>query len=95
MDDITDLPYDMSISKFQFISIKVLCKVILLFIFTAPFLDMVTVPILAEWSDSCTSKLGRRRPFIIFLSTLLLISLVIVPYGPVISSLFVNSIKLK
>ena len=61
----------------------------------APFLDMLTVPILAEWSDSCTSSLGKRRPFIIALSTILLISLVIVPYGPVISTLVLDSHKFK
>lgn len=52
----------------------------------APFLDMVTVPLLAEWSDQCTSALGRRRPFIMFLSTMLLLSLILIPYGSTITS---------
>uniref|UniRef100_A0A0P4VX71 Solute carrier family 45 member 3 n=1 Tax=Scylla olivacea TaxID=85551 RepID=A0A0P4VX71_SCYOL len=54
----------------------------------APFLDMGTVPLLAEWSDRCTSALGRRRPFIMFLSTVLLFSLTLIPYGPTIALAF-------
>lgn len=54
----------------------------------APFLDMGTVPLLAEWSDQCTSALGRRRPFIMFLSSVLLFSLTLIPYGPTIALLF-------
>lgn len=54
----------------------------------APFLDMMTVPILAEWSDRCTSAIGRRRPFIMFLASVLLLSLILIPYSSVISSLF-------
>ncbi|XP_045623898.1 solute carrier family 45 member 3 [Procambarus clarkii] len=53
----------------------------------APFLDMMTVPLLAEWSDRCTSVLGRRRPFIMFLSIVLLLSLILVPYGPTITTI--------
>ncbi|KAK7016764.1 hypothetical protein SK128_025697 [Halocaridina rubra] len=62
----------------------------------APFLDMMTVPVLAEWSDRCTSVLGRRRPFIMSLATVLLFSLIIIPYSSVISSLFsiTNTLKL-
>jgi len=53
----------------------------------APVLDLLSVPVLAEWSDQCTSVIGRRRPFIMVLSSVLLISLIIIPYGPVITSL--------
>ena len=34
----------------------------------APFLALLTVPLLGKVSDSCTSKYGRRRPFIFFFS---------------------------
>lgn len=53
----------------------------------APVLDLLSVPVLAEWSDRCTSVIGRRRPFIMALSAVLLISLIVIPYGPVITSL--------
>lgn len=39
-------------------------------------------------SDRCTSLLGRRRPYIIALSVILLISAVAYPYGITLSSLF-------
>ncbi|KAG7173139.1 Membrane-associated transporter protein-like 1 [Homarus americanus] len=63
----------------------------------APFLDMMTVPLLAEWSDRCTSVLGRRRPFIMFLSTVLLVSLILIPYGPTITTIITgtNSSKIN
>ncbi|KAK4301984.1 hypothetical protein Pmani_025905 [Petrolisthes manimaculis] len=48
---------------------------------------LVSVPVLAEWSDRCSSPLGRRRPFIMLLSSLLLLSLIIVPYGATIIAL--------
>lgn len=53
----------------------------------APFIAMMSVPVLAEWSDRCSSPLGRRRPFIMLLASLLLLSLVLVPYGPTITAL--------
>lgn len=53
----------------------------------APFLDMMTVPLLAEWSDRCMSVLGRRRPFIMSLATVLLFSLILIPYGQIITSI--------
>lgn len=57
----------------------------------APFLDMMTVPLLAEWSDRCTSMLGRRRPFIMFLSTVLLLSLILIPYGSTITTIVLGN----
>lgn len=58
---------------------------------------MVTVPLLAEWSDQCTSALGRRRPFIMFLSTILLFSLIVIPHGTTITSVLSgdSSVKLQ
>jgi len=53
----------------------------------APVLDLLSVPVLAEWSDRCTSVIGRRRPFIMALSAVLLVSLIVIPYGPLITSL--------
>ncbi|XP_076069536.1 solute carrier family 45 member 3-like [Oratosquilla oratoria] len=53
----------------------------------APFFDLLTVPHLAEWSDSCTSPLGRRRPFIVALSFIVMFSLILIPYGPSIGVL--------
>lgn len=61
----------------------------------APFLDMMTVPVLAEWSDRCTSVLGRRRPFVMFLSSVLLLSLILIPYSSVISTMFTDTNTLK
>lgn len=61
----------------------------------APFLDMVTVPLLAEWSDQCTSALGRRRPFIMFLSTILLFSLIVIPHGTTITSVLSGDSSVK
>ncbi|KAL7645108.1 UNVERIFIED_CONTAM: hypothetical protein RMT77_003486 [Armadillidium vulgare] len=52
----------------------------------APLLDMITVPALAEWSDNSTLKCGRRRPVIICLSLILILSLVIIPLSSQISN---------
>lgn len=43
---------------------------------------------LGSLSDRCTSPLGRRRPFIIGLMTLLLIAAIFYPYGIVLSDAF-------
>ena len=40
----------------------------------APLLALLTVPLIGSLSDSCTSRFGRRRPFIFFFSVLLVIS---------------------
>jgi len=47
----------------------------------SPLLGFFLVPILGSASDSCTSPLGRRRPFIILYSVGIIIGLVLVPYG--------------
>jgi len=47
----------------------------------APFLALFTVPMLGKWSDSCTSRYGRRRPFIFFFSIVLVFSLFLLYVG--------------
>ena len=46
-----------------------------------PFLGFFFVPMIGRASDRCRSSFGRRRPFILGLGLLLIISLVIIPYG--------------
>lgn len=53
----------------------------------APFVALVTVGGLGRWSDSCTSKWGRRKPFITALSVLLVISLFLLYLGQVVISM--------
>ncbi|KAK3101626.1 hypothetical protein FSP39_004984 [Pinctada imbricata] len=55
-----------------------------------PLLAFFLVPIIGRASDSCKSHYGRRRPFILGISLLLAVSLIIVPYGDVISLWFVG-----
>lgn len=46
--------------------------------------------LIGAWSDKCTSKLGRRRPFIIIGSVLVCISLFCVGYAKEISRLLTS-----
>ncbi|WAR03056.1 S45A3-like protein [Mya arenaria] len=46
-----------------------------------PLLGFFLVPIIGRASDRCRSKFGRRRPFIVGLSILLIMSLILIPYG--------------
>ncbi|ELT92362.1 hypothetical protein CAPTEDRAFT_73170, partial [Capitella teleta] len=48
-----------------------------------PLLGFFIVPVIGRASDRCRSPFGRRRPFIFVLSLLLIVSLVIIPYGEV------------
>jgi len=50
----------------------------------APFLALFTVPVLGRWSDSCTSRFGRRRPFILGMSVVLIFSLLLLCVGQTI-----------
>ena len=52
----------------------------------APFLALFTVPMLGKMSDSCTSKYGRRRPFIFSFSIILVFSLLLLYIGQSISN---------
>jgi len=47
----------------------------------APFMALFSVPMLGKWSDSCTSRYGRRRPFIFFFSLVLVFSLFLLYVG--------------
>ncbi|XP_077994287.1 solute carrier family 45 member 3-like [Glandiceps talaboti] len=46
-----------------------------------PILALIIVPFLGVISDRCTSRYGRRRPFIFYLSIGTIITLIIIPYG--------------
>lgn len=46
-----------------------------------PLLGFLLVPLIGRASDRCRSRYGRRRPFILGISFLLIISLLIIPYG--------------
>ena len=51
-----------------------------------PCLGFFIVPWIGRSSDTCRSRFGRRRPFILSLSMLLIIALVIIPYGDSITA---------
>ena len=46
-----------------------------------PFMGFLLVPLIGRYSDNCRSKYGRRRPFILALSLILILSLLMIPYG--------------
>ncbi|XP_023229380.1 solute carrier family 45 member 3-like [Centruroides sculpturatus] len=58
-----------------------------------PFISLFLVPVIGHWSDKCESKMGRRRPFILFLSLLMLVSLAVIPYSNEINNLFSFGMK--
>ena len=47
----------------------------------APFLALFTVPSLGKLSDACSSRYGRRRPFIFSFSIILVFSLILLYIG--------------
>ncbi|XP_071040438.1 solute carrier family 45 member 4 isoform X2 [Parasteatoda tepidariorum] len=47
----------------------------------SPLIGLFLTPILGSMSDSCESKFGRRRPFIIMYSIGILLGLILVPNG--------------
>ncbi|XP_067118982.1 membrane-associated transporter protein [Centruroides vittatus] len=47
----------------------------------SPLIGFFTTPLLGSLSDSCTSKYGRRRPFIIMFSVGIILGLMLVPNG--------------
>jgi len=53
----------------------------------SPIVGFFTCPILGSLSDACTSKLGRRRPFIIIYSIGILLGLLLTGYGHILSNL--------
>ena len=54
----------------------------------SPIVGFFTCPVLGSLSDGCTSKLGRRRPFIIIYSIGILIGLLLTGYGHILGDLF-------
>ena len=50
-----------------------------------PLLGLFLVPAIGHYSDNCTSRYGRRRPFILLLGIVLLTSLVLVAYNNVVA----------
>lgn len=59
-----------------------------------PLLGFFLVPLIGRASDRCKSYFGRRRPFIMGLSALLLVSLLLVPYGDVLSVSILGQISM-
>ncbi len=57
----------------------------------SPIVGFFACPILGSLSDVCTSKLGRRRPFIIIYSIGILFGLFLTGYGHVIGGLVSSS----
>ena len=55
-----------------------------------PALGFFLVPVIGRASDRCRSRYGRRRPFILLLSILLVISLFVIPYAEAICSRLVG-----
>ena len=47
------------------------------------FLAIFTAPVLGRWSDKCTSPYGRRRPFLVIMSVLVIFSLALLYFGQV------------
>jgi len=53
----------------------------------SPLFGFFLVPVLGSLSDTCGSRLGRRRPFIILYSVGILLGLTLLPYGKNIGQL--------
>lgn len=47
----------------------------------SPLIGFFVMPLLGSASDRCSSRLGRRRPFILLLSAVIFIGLLLVPNG--------------
>lgn len=46
-----------------------------------PGLCLLVVPIMGRWMDTCTSRFGRRIPFMFAMSLIVLLALVLIPYA--------------
>jgi solute carrier family 45 protein 3 len=67
---------------------EVCYKYLLVYMCTVgPLLGLFLVPVIGRRSDRCTSRYGRRRPFIVLLSLFLVASLILVPYSDAIASM--------
>jgi len=49
-----------------------------------PALGFFLVPVIGHSSDRCRSRYGRRRPYILLLSVILVVSLIVIPYAEAI-----------
>ncbi|CAM1302243.1 Uncharacterised protein g3194 [Pycnogonum litorale] len=47
----------------------------------SPVIGMILSPVLGSLSDNCSSPMGRRRPFIILLSVIIVLGLIFTPNG--------------
>ena len=57
-----------------------------------PLLGFFLVPLIGRASDQCQSSMGRRRPFILVISLVLLISLIVIPYGDTFCKYFFGKV---
>ncbi|XP_060074265.1 solute carrier family 45 member 3-like [Ylistrum balloti] len=55
-----------------------------------PLLGFFFVPVIGRASDRCRSQYGRRRPFILILSLVIILSLLTIPYGDFFSTAFLG-----
>lgn len=46
-----------------------------------PLISFLLVPAISRWSDKCQSSFGRRRPFMLALGLLMILSLLIIPFS--------------
>ena len=53
-----------------------------------PLSGLIVAPIVGMWSDKCTSKYGRRRPFILAGIISTMIGMILFPLAPNIAALF-------
>lgn len=61
-----------------------------------PAIGFFLVPVIGRASDRCRNRFGRRRPYILLLSIVVVVSLFVIPYAHVISSvLFGRSSELS
>jgi solute carrier family 45 protein 3 len=60
-----------------------------------PLLALIFVPLIGRWSDSCRSRFGRRRPFILTLSVVLVFSMYMIPFGEYFVVLALGDIPLS
>ena len=60
-----------------------------------PLLAVVFVPLIGRFSDSCHSSFGRRRPFILLLSAVLIFSMYLISFGGHFSLLVLGDTSLS
>jgi Na+/melibiose symporter-like transporter len=54
----------------------------------SPIFGLLLGPFIGSWSDRCTSRLGRRRPFIISLVLIAIVGMSLLTFAPTLNSLF-------